>query len=66
MHKCQFPGGIDIRPDGVTSLDPCLYELVEEYRNVTVKVWKCSRCGCVDVSWDRQDNTIDILKEGQS
>jgi hypothetical protein len=63
MNKCEFPGGIDIRPDGVTSLDPCLYKLVEEYRNVTVKVYKCIHCGHVDVSWERQDNTIDISVE---
>lgn len=60
MHKCQFPNGIEIKPDGVNTLDPCLYSLTEVHTNVTVKVYKCVHCGAIDVCWERQDNTEDI------
>lgn len=65
MTKCSFGKGITIKPDGVNELDPCLYETVEAYRNVTVKVLRCKRCGHKDIEWFRQDNTeiIDVDDE---
>lgn len=38
-------------------VDPCFYETVETYRNVTVKVLRCTKCGHVEVNWYLQDNT---------
>lgn len=57
MIKCELPKGIEIKPDGVHELDPCIYETVEKYRNVTVEVRRCKNCGNIDVVWYRQDNT---------
>ena len=57
--KCSFPDGITVKPDGVHDLDPCEYELTERHRNVTVEVLRCRKCGHVEISWLRQDNTID-------
>jgi hypothetical protein len=62
-HKCQFPEGVVVKPDGVNELDPCTYELVEKYRNVTVEVLKCTKCGHVSIAWRKQDNTEDISLE---
>lgn len=56
-HKCSFPDGIVIRPDGVNVLDPCLYVRKETHKNVTVYIDQCSVCGHTIVSWDYQDNT---------
>lgn len=68
MEKCKFPDGITIRPDGVNELDPCVYEEVERYRNVTVSVMRCKHCGHVEISWFRQEDieevTEDELSEG--
>lgn len=36
MEKCRFPPGVIVKPDGVNELDPCVYEEVECYKNVTV------------------------------
>lgn len=59
-HKCSFPAGVSIRLDGVHELDPCVYEEIERYRNVTVIISRCKNCGHIDVSWERQDNTEEI------
>ena len=61
-HKCAFGDGISVKPDGVNELDPCLYEEIEAYENVTVHILQCVRCGHVMVEWERQDNTNDITE----
>lgn len=55
--KCQFPGGVVIKPDGVNELDPCIYEEVERYANVTVSINRCKVCGHVSIEWMRQEDT---------
>lgn len=65
QHKCTFGDGITritIKPDGVNEFDPCLYEEIETYENVTVHILRCVRCGHIEVEWERQDNTIDITE----
>ena len=61
MQKCQNPDGeLILIPDqnGVFhELDLCDYEVVEAYRNVTVEVLRCKKCGHIEISWKRQDNT---------
>lgn len=52
--KCQFSGGVVVKPDGVHELDPCEYELVEEHNGVTVQVLRCLKCGHVEVQWIRR------------
>lgn len=49
MKKCSFGNGIVIKPDGVNELDPCIYEDIEMYKNVTVIVSKCKNCGNIDI-----------------
>lgn len=61
MNKCNFPEGLKILPDGEHELDPCVYETVEIHTNVTVEISRCTKCGHIDVSWHRQDNTEDII-----
>ena len=58
-RKCGSAEGITFKPDGVHELDPCVYETVEVHKNATVIVGKCMKCGNIDVSWVRQDDTID-------
>lgn len=60
MSKCQFPDGMVIKPDGVNELDPCEYEVVEAYRNVTIEVLRCRKCGHTEVSWRRQEDTEEL------
>ena len=57
MHKCSFTDGIIVKPDGINKLDPCVYEEIERYANVTVSINRCKRCGNIDISWIRQENT---------
>ena len=59
--KCSFPGGIAIKPDGIHEIDPCVYEDIELYANATVKIAKCKRCGNIDISWEKQDDTERIF-----
>lgn len=58
--KCSF-GDITIKLDGVNELDPCVYEVVEKYHNVTIEVLKCKKCGHVEISWYRQDDTEEVI-----
>lgn len=62
-NKCTFGKGITIKPDGVNELDPCIYEDVEKYSNVTVIISRCKMCGHIELSWIRQDNTEKIEVE---
>lgn len=57
--KCSFDG-ITIKPDGINELDPCVYEDIVMYANVTVLISRCKKCGHIDISWMRQDNTDEI------
>ena len=61
-HKCTFGDGITVKPDGRSELDPCLYQEMGTYENVTVHILRCVRCGHITVEWERQDNTIDITE----
>lgn len=61
MSKCEHHGGIIIKPDGVNELDPCVYEDIEKYKNVTVIVSRCIYCGHIEISWVRQEDTEVIL-----
>lgn len=57
MKKCSFGDGVTIKPDGINELDPCLYEDIEVWHNVTVIVSRCVRCGHTEISWVEQENT---------
>ena len=61
MGKCEFPGGVEIKPDGITPLDPCLYETTETYRNVTVEIRRCVRCGEIELVWHWQENSERVV-----
>ena len=58
--KCCWPEGMVIKPDGVNELDPCVYEDIEMYTNVTVIVSKCKNCGHIDIRWMRQEDTEEV------
>ena len=63
MHKCTFPDGMTIKPDGIHNLDPCIYEEIERWGNVTVVVKRCKNCGNIDISWMRQEDTVELEVE---
>ncbi len=67
LPKCEFPDGIEIRPDGVNLLDPCVYETIEYYTNVDIEIVRCKNCGNVEVWWHRNENTekIDLDELGE-
>lgn len=60
MHnKCHRFKDVVIKPDGENELDPCHYEEISRYENVTVSVLKCKRCGHIELAWHKQPNTIE-------
>lgn len=63
MEKCKHPDGVVIKPDGVHELDPCVYEEIEKYANVSVTVSRCRYCGHIDIAWSRQEDTIELEVE---
>lgn len=62
-HKCSFPKGMTVKPDGIHELDPCCYQTIETYTNVTVEIRKCIKCGNVDIVWIRQEDTEKVVGE---
>ena len=58
--NCSFGEGITVTPDGKNELDPCIYEELARYANVTVIISKCKKCGKIDISWEKQDDTEEI------
>ena len=60
MNKCSFPDGIVIKPDGIHELEPCIYEEVERYANVTISIRRCKHCGHIDIAWYRQEDTEEL------
>jgi len=59
-NTCSLPDGFDIKPDGIHSLDPCIYEDIELHKNVTVIVSRCKNCGKISLSWLRTPDTESI------
>lgn len=57
MEKCKFPDGITIKPDGVNELDTCVYEDIAKYKNVTITISRCKKCGHIEIGWKCQDDT---------
>lgn len=58
--KCGDCSNVIIKPDGINELDPCFYEVVEAYENVSIEILKCKKCGHTTISWKRQENTNEI------
>ena len=62
--KCGFKDAngkeVIIKPDGENELDACEYEEIERYRNVTVSILKCRKCGHISIAWERQENTENV------
>ena len=63
MDKCKFPEGIVIKPDGIHELDPCEYQEVERYANVTISIRRCKKCRNIDIAWFRQEDTEELEVE---
>ena len=57
LKKCSWPENVSIKPDGVNELDPCPYEEIEAWRNVTVHILRCPICGHREIVWERQPDT---------
>jgi hypothetical protein len=49
-----------IKPDGVNDLDPCIYQEIEKYGNVTVSIRRCIKCGNIDIVWYKQEDTVEL------
>ena len=60
--KCNL-GNVEIRPDGVHSLDCCIYEDIEMYANVTVIVSRCKNCGHIELFEPSLDSYARHLRE---
>ncbi len=59
--KCSWGEGISFRPDGEHELDPCIYEDVQIFKNVTVIISRCIRCGNISMGWQFQKNSEVVL-----
>ena len=59
MDKCTWGDGITIKPDGENELDPCVYEEIEVIPHCTVHVWKCIKCGHIEIMWKREEEEQD-------
>lgn len=53
--KCRWGDGVDVKPDGVHSLDPCIYEEIETIEHCIVHVLQCVRCGHMEFTWEQEE-----------
>ena len=58
--KCRSDPPIRI---GDFDYDPCVYVTKEVWRNATVEVMQCAVCGHIEITWHRQDDTVDITED---
>lgn len=63
MKKCSHPLGVPYNPNGIGSVDPCRYKAKEVWKNVTVMVLECSKCGNTEIVWYMQDNSEQVNPE---
>lgn len=61
MKKCSC-NGVIFKPDGLNELDPCIYDEIQTFKNVTVHICQCKRCGNIDISWEKQEDTEEIFE----
>lgn len=61
---CKHPGGARVIIAG-HELSPCVMQDTEIYKNVTVIISKCKRCGAVEVSWRRQEDTEEVTNSDE-
>ena len=60
--KCN--DGLQMR-FGDYDVDLCLYEDIQKIANVTVTVSRCTKCGHIMITWERQENSIELPLEGE-
>ena len=64
MNKCEYRDDegnvIAVFPDGIHELDPCEYVEVQRLRNVTISILQCMKCGHIEITWQRQEDTEDV------
>ena len=54
---CKPPDGVRIFPDGEHELSPCKFVEAGVFRNVTVQLLRCEKCGEYSFAWWKQPNT---------
>ena len=57
--RCSHGDGVTVSIAGVP-VDPCVYKEIQTFRNVTVHILRCKRCGHTEIEWERQENTEEI------
>ncbi len=63
VEKCSYGDGFKFCLDGENEVDPCQYVEVERWKNVTVSILKCKKCGHIEICWEKQDNSEEISEE---
>ena len=61
MAACEFDGVV-FKPDGIHELSPHEFVLDEKYKNVTVEILRCKKCGEISIGWYKQEDTEEILE----
>lgn len=59
MCNCEFDG-ITFKPDGLHEVSMHEFELSERYRNVTIEILRCKKCGEVSIGWYMQEDTEEV------
>lgn len=57
--NCSFPENMEMKINNIP-VDPCKFIESECYKNVTIQILKCEKCGRISIGWKRQNNTEKI------
>lgn len=56
----NIDGQLYLDENGMFEIEPCVLEVKEVWKNVTVEVSECPVCGKVSIGWYKQPNTLRI------
>jgi hypothetical protein len=51
---------------GGTVFSGCEWKLIGRYRRADVEVYRCARCGDVDVTWVRREDTVTVFEDADA
>ena len=60
--KCAWPDGIEAKIHDIP-VDTCVYTDRQRLHNVDITISECEKCGAIDISWSKNEDTEVIYED---
>ena len=60
--KCTWPDGVEAKIYNLP-VDPCIYTNRQRLHNVDITISECEKCGAIDISWSKNEDTEVIYED---